>query len=52
VRFPFASPVTLRRGITSRNHGFDLGLIEVNLGASDRAELSYLVQPMARTGLG
>ena len=51
VRFSFASPVTLRKGITSRNHGLDLGLIEVALGAETQAGISYLMRPMARDGL-
>ena len=47
VRFTFAAPVSIRKGLSSRNHGFELGLLEIEL---DRA-VSYLMEPVAREDL-
>ena len=47
VRFTFVEPVPIRKGVTSRNHGFELGLLEVELGAA----VSYLMEPVAREDL-
>ncbi|HJN16259.1 MAG TPA: hypothetical protein QGH10_12230, partial [Armatimonadota bacterium] len=51
VRFSFAAPVAVRKGVTSRSHGTDLGLIEVDLGAEDWVALSYVMEPMSRGDL-